>query len=258
MTKGQLGTLMQVSLVHMQISESPQKNLETAEQMMLRAADSGSKFICLPEYFVFPASVEDNNSIEEIADEVYEPAVQLLKRVSKQVDAYIVGGTVFEKFRGNYYNTCLFLRHGEILGKFRKMHLTAWEKRVGLHVGGTFRVFETEFCKVGILICADVFYPRTVRKLASLGAEAVFLPVSASRTHPHVKGHPLTTKRAKDHGVFILKNGNTRSNSRGGNSAIISPWGILNQAKDEMNTRIISADLDINKLRKLRRAAVNK
>jgi len=240
----------------MQISESPEKNLETAEQMLYRAADADSKFICLPEYFAFPASLEDNKHVEKIADEVYEPAVQLLKRVSKQVDAYIVGGTVFEKFRGKYYNTCLFLRHGEILGKFRKMHLTAWEKNVGLNVGRTFRVFETEFCKVGLLICADVFYPRTVRKLASLGAEALFLPVSASRTHPHVKGHPLTTKRAKDNRVFILKNGNTRSNSRGGNSAIISPWGILNQAKDEMETKIISADLDITKLRKLRRATV--
>jgi predicted amidohydrolase len=98
-----------------------------------------------------------------------------------------------------------------------------------------------------------VFYPRTVKKLASLGAEVVFLPVSASRTHPPVKGHPLTEKRAKDNRVFILKNGNTRSNSRGGNSAIISPWGILNQAKEEMNTKIVSADLDIVKLREYRR-----
>ena len=249
---------MQVSLIHMQISESPEKNLETAEQMLYKAADAGSKFICLPEYFVFPASVEDNMHIEEITEETREPAVQLLKRVSKDVDAYIVGGTIFERFRGNYYNTCLFLKQGKILGKFRKMHLTDWEKKVGLNVGGTFKVFETEFCRAGILICADVFYPRTVRRLASLGAEVIFLPVSASRTHPHVKGHPLTTKRAEDNRVFILKNGNTRSNSRGGNSAIISPWGILNQAKDEMNTKIISADLDINKLRKYRQAAVSK
>jgi len=240
----------------MQISESPQKNLETVEQMLYRAADSGSKFICLPEYFALPASIEDNKHIEKIADDIYEPAVQLLKWVSKQVDAYIVGGTIIEKFRGKYYNTCLFLRHGKILGKFRKMHLTEWEKNVGLHVGTTFRVFETEFCKAGILICADVFYPRTVRRLASLGAEVIFLPVSASRTHPPVKGHPLTTKRAEDNRIFILKNGNTRSNSRGGNSAIISPWGILHQAKDEMRTRIISADLDMTKLRKLRRTPV--
>jgi omega-amidase len=246
---------MLVSLIHMQISESPEKNLETAEQMLYRAAESHSKFICLPEYFVLPASLEDNKHIEKIADDVYEPAVQLLKRVSKEVDAYIVGGTVFEKFRGKYYNTCLFLRHGKILGKFRKMHLTEWEKNVGLNVGRTFRVFETEFCKAGLLICADVFYPRTVRRLASLGAEVIFLPVSASRTHPYVKGHPLTIKRAEDNGVFILKNGNTRSNSRGGNSAIISPWGILNQAKDEMETKIISADLDMTKLRKLRKTS---
>jgi len=249
---------MQVSLIHMQISESPEKNLETAKQMLYKAADAGSKFICLPEYFAFPASVEDKMHIEEIAEETREPAVQLLMRVSKDVDAYIVGGTIFEKFRGKYYNTCLFLKQGKILGKFRKMHLTDWEKKVGLNVGGTFKVFETEFCRAGILICADVFYPRTVRRLASLGAEVIFLPVSASRTHPHVKGHPLTTKRAEDNRVFILKNGNTRSNSRGGNSAIISPWGILNQAKDEMNTKIISADLDITKLRKYRQATVSK
>jgi predicted amidohydrolase len=239
----------------MQISDSPDRNLETAEQMLYRAADSGSKFICLPEYFAFPASLEDNMQIEKISDDIHEPVVQLLKQVSKQVDAYIVGGTIFEKFRGNYYNTCLFLKHGKILGKFRKIHLTEWERKVGLQVGSTFRVFETEFCKAGILICADVFYPRTVRRLASLGAEVIFLPVSASRTHPYVKGHPLTTKRAEENRVFILKNGNTRSNSRGGNSAIISPWGILNQAKDEMQTKIISADLDINKLRKLRASA---
>jgi predicted amidohydrolase len=236
----------------MQSSESIEKNLETAKKMLFRASDSGSKFICLPEYFAFPASVEDNKRIEKISDEIHDQAVQLLKRVSQEVDAYIVGGTIFEKFRGGYYNTSLFLRHGKVLGKFRKMHRTIWEQKVGLHVGSTYRAFETEFCKVGILICADVFYPRTVRKLASLGVEVVFLPVSASRTHPPVKGHPLTEKRAKEHKMFILKNGNTRSNSRGGNSAIISPWGIINQAKDEMNTKIISAELDITKLRRLR------
>jgi len=248
---------MQVSLIHMQISDSLEKNLETAEQMLYRAADAGSKFICLPEYFAMPASLEDNSHIEKIMDETHEPTVQLLKQVSKEVDAYIVGGTIFEKFRGKYYNICLFLKQGKILGKYRKMHLTEWEKNIGLSVGSTFRVFETEFCKAGILICADIFYPRTVKRLASLGAEVIFLPVSASRTHPYVKGHPLTTKRAKDNRVFILKNGNTRSNSRGGNSAIISPWGILNQAKDEMHTKIISADLDITKLRKYRRVTVS-
>ena len=233
----------------MKVSDSPKKNLETAEKMVKKAAELGSQFIGLPEYFAFPSNIEDKKNVQTIAEEIYEPTVEFLKRISKNIDSYIGGGTIFEKFRGKYYNTCLFLKKGKILGKFRKMHLTDWEKIVGLNVGKTFKIFETEYCKFGILICADVFYPKTVRKLASLGAEVIFLPVSASRTHPRVKGHPLTTKRAKNNMIFILKNGNTRSNSKGGNSAIISPWGILNQAKEEIHTRIISANLDIQKLR---------
>ena len=67
--------------------------------MIYKAAESGSKFICLPEYFAFPASLEDNKKIEKISEDTHNPAVNLLKRVSKEVDAYIVGGTIFEKFR---------------------------------------------------------------------------------------------------------------------------------------------------------------
>ena len=81
MNKGQKGTFVQISLVHMQISESMEKNLDTAEQMLYKAADSGSKFICLPEYFAFPASLEDNNQIEMISDAIHDQAVQLLKHV---------------------------------------------------------------------------------------------------------------------------------------------------------------------------------
>ena len=92
---------MQVSLIHMKIMESPEKNLETAEKMMRRAADLGSKFICLPEYFAFPASLEDNEDIGKIAEKTYQPTINLLKQVSKDVNAYIVGGTIFEKFRGS-------------------------------------------------------------------------------------------------------------------------------------------------------------
>jgi predicted amidohydrolase len=181
-----------------------------------------------------------------------------LKRVSKNVDAYIVGGTLIEKFRGKFYNTCFLLKNGEVFGKYRKMHLTELEKTLGLNRGRTFRVFETEFGKVGILICADIFFPKTVKKLASMGAEVIFLPVSASGTHPPVKGHPLSIERARENLVFILKNGNIKSNSRGGNTAIISPWGILNEAKNELREQIISADLDLTKLRDYRHEVASK
>jgi len=247
---------MQVSLIHMQVSDSMEENLKTAEQMIYDAAETGSKVICLPEYFSIPSSIENQNSVERVFNETCEPTMLFLKQVSKKVDAYIVGGTLIEKFRGRFYNTCLLLKNGKVLGKYRKMHLTLWEKTLNLNRGRTLRVFETEFCKAGILICADIFYPKTVKKLASMGAEVVFLPVSASKTHPPVKGHPLSTARAKDNLVFILKNGNIKSDSRGGSSAIISPWGILNEAKNEKKSAIISASLDLARLRDYQRSIV--
>lgn len=249
---------MQASLIHMQVSDSMEENLKTAEQMIYNAAEAGSKFICLPEYFSIPYSLENQKSVDRVFNETYEPTLLFLKQISKSVDAYVVGGTLVEKFRGKFYNTCLLLKNGKVLGKYRKMHLTRWEKTLDLNRGRTFRVFETEFCKAGILICADIFYPKTVKRLASMGAEVIFLPVSASKTHPPVKGHPLSTARAKDNLVFILKNGNIKSNSRGGRSAIISPWGILNEAKNENKNEVISADLDLTKLRDYRRSLVPK
>jgi predicted amidohydrolase len=233
----------------MQVADSMEGNLKTAEQMIYSASEAGSKFICLPEYFSIPSSLENQRSVIKVFNETYEPTLFFLKRVSKDVGAYIVGGTFIERFRGKFYNTCPLFKNGRVLGKYRKMHLTQWEKTLNLNRGRTLRVFETGFCKVGILICADIFYPKTVKKLASMGAEVIFLPVSASKTHPLVKGHPLSTARAEDNHVFILKNGNIKSGSKGGRSAVISPWGILNEAKNENRNANVSANLDLTKLR---------
>jgi predicted amidohydrolase len=235
-----------------------EENLKTAEQMVHKAAEAGADYICLPEYFSIPYSLESHNAIESVFNETYEPTLLFLKQISKNVEAYIIGGTIIGKFRDNFYNTCFLVKKGEVFGKYRKMHLTNWEKTLGLNRGRTLHVFETELGRIGILICADVFFPKTVKKLVSMGAEVIFLPVSASGTHPTVKGHPLSIERARENLVFILKNGNIKSNSRGGSTAIISPWGILNEAKNELTEQIISADLDLTKLRSYRRKTVSK
>ena len=55
---------MQVSLIHMKISDSPKKNLETAEKMVKKAVELDSQFIGLPEYFAFPANIENKKNVK--------------------------------------------------------------------------------------------------------------------------------------------------------------------------------------------------
>jgi predicted amidohydrolase len=103
-----------------------------------------------------------------------------------------------------------------------------------------------------MIVCADSFNAILVKKVADMGAEVISLPVAAMGTHPPVKGHPKTEAMARDYGVFVLKVGNVSSNMRGGRSAIIAPWGILGEVTDAPEDSILTADLDMEKLRAYR------
>ena len=109
-------------------------------------------------------------------------------------------------------------------------------------------MIETQFGKIGLLVCADMFDPILVKQVTSLGAHILSLPVAAMGTHPAVEGHPLTEKVASENGVFVLKVGNVCSSTIGGRSAIIAPWGILAEVSDSPKDKIITAELDMNRL----------
>jgi predicted amidohydrolase len=98
-----------------------------------------------------------------------------------------------------------------------------------------------------------MFDPAIIAQTVSLGAEIVFLPVAALGMHPSVKGHPLTQKIASENGVFIIKVGNVHSSTRGGRSAVIAPWGVIEEVSDAPRDAIIMADLDLQRLREYRK-----
>ena len=113
-------------------------------------------------------------------------------------------------------------------------------------------MINTEIGKIGLLVCADSFDPDLVKRVASMGAEIISLPVAAMGTHPVVKGHPLTEGIARNYGLFLLKVGNVCSSMRGGRSAIIAPWGILGEVTDAPKDSILTRDLDMQRLKEYR------
>ncbi|MCJ7561274.1 carbon-nitrogen hydrolase family protein, partial [Candidatus Bathyarchaeota archaeon] len=143
-------------------------------------------------------------------------------------------------------------KNGLLIGKYKKKNPIAGETKAGVARGSEPAVFATEFCKVGLLVCADMFDPVLIKQTVSLGAEVVFLPVAAMGTHPSVKGHPLTEKVASENGIFVIKVGNVCSSTRGGRSAVVAPWGIIEEVSDSPKDTIITADLDLQRLREYR------
>jgi omega-amidase len=246
----------------MKVRDSLDANLAAASEGMHKAASLKPAFIALPEYFSVPNSMENFISARDIHNETYRDTIVFLSEISKEIpDSYISGGTVLEEDGGKFFNTATLWKNGALIGKYKKKNPIALEIRAGVSRGSTPVVLETDYCKVGLLVCADMFDTEFVQQTVRLGAELIFLPVAAMGTHPSVKGHPLVERTASENVVFMIKVGNVSSSLRGGRSAVISPWGLVVEATDAIEDSLITVDLDILRLRdyreKLSRALPN-
>jgi predicted amidohydrolase len=246
---------LKVSLIHLKVRNSLKGNLEAASVGIRKAASQKPAFIALPEYFSVPNNMEHFTSAEKISKETYDETIRFLVEISKEFpNIYVLGGTVLEGDHGVFYNTSTLWRNGALIGKYRKRNPISAELKAGVSRGDKPAVYTTDHCKVGMLVCADMFDPPTIKAVVDIGAELVFLPVAAMGTHPHVTGHPLTEKLATENGVYVVKVGNVSSSARGGRSAFITPWGIEQEVSDAVEDAVMTIDFDMQKLREYRKS----
>jgi omega-amidase len=246
---------MKVAVIHMKIRTTIEDNIAAAKTAIITAAKQNPNLIALPEYFTVPNCLADFNDASKTSKQTCAKTLDFLQKTSSQIGSiYLLGGSVLQEDNGKYYNTSTLWRNGKLLAKYKKINPINAEVKAGVSKGNSPLVVDTDFGKLGMIVCADSFDPVLVTKIAELGALVISLPVAAMGTHPTVQGHPLTEGIARNFGVFILKVGNVCSNMRGGRSAIIAPWGILGEVTDAPEDSILTADLDMEMLREYRKA----
>lgn len=96
------------------------------------------------------------------------------------------------------YNTAVrFNRRGGIEAKCAESHLTTGEYEEGLTPGDELPVFDTEFGRVGILVCRDAYFPEPARVLGLKGAEVILIPTVGDPGFRHIS-------RARENGVYVV------------------------------------------------------
>lgn len=237
----------------MEIHNTFNANIDAARAAVDKAAAERPALIALPEYFTVPNCMGDFTDAKKISKETCEETLNFLQQESKQIgNIYLLGGSVLEEDGGQYYNTSTLWKNGSLIAKYKKINPIRAEINAGVARGSQPVVVETEIGKIGLLVCADSFDPDLVKRVASMGAEIISLPVAAIGTHPVVNGHPLTEGIARNYGLFLLKVGNVCSSMRGGRSAIIAPWGILGEVTDAPKDSILTRNLDMKRLKEYR------
>lgn len=160
------------------------ENLQKAIGQIRVAAAQGANIICLQELFtsLYFCDVEDHDNFL-LAETIPGPSTDTLSPVAKELGVVIIASLFEKRTQGLYHNTTAVIdADGTYLGKYRKMHIPddpGFYEKFYFTPGDTgYRIFETKFAKIGVLICWDQWYPEAARITALMGAEILFYPTA--------------------------------------------------------------------------------
>ncbi|MEG0540947.1 MAG: carbon-nitrogen hydrolase family protein, partial [Angelakisella sp.] len=165
---------------------------------------------------------------------------------------------------GKIYNTSyVYGRNGEQLAKHRKVHLFDVDIQGGqrfmesetLTPGQDITTFDTEFGKMGLVICFDFRFPEMGRLMALQGARVLFVPAAFNMTTGPAHWELLFRSRALDNQLYTVGTAPARdlqsSYHSYGNSIIASPWGDVEARLDEQEG-ILYHDLKLERIETVR------
>jgi len=154
--------------------KSSQENLESFAKWIDEAGKNKADIVCLPEAMTLIGRGSDYFAA---AEPVPGPATDFLGKLAAKNKMYIVAGLLERDGKAVHNTAVLFDREGKIAGKYRKICLPRGEIDGGIAPGCETPIFETDFGKIGIMICWDVAYPEIARELAAKGAEVILMPI---------------------------------------------------------------------------------
>jgi predicted amidohydrolase len=168
--------LVNIATIHLRPkgSKTPMENLGKFAEYLTKAGQKGADIVCLPEGITL---VGTGKKYVDVCEPVPGPSTKFLGEIAKQHSMYIVAG-IYEKEKDVIYNTSVLLdRQGKLSGKYRKVCLPREEIKGGITPGNAFPVFDTDFGRIGMMICWDVYFPEPARALSQKGAEIILLPI---------------------------------------------------------------------------------
>ena len=152
-----------VALAQIKYNHTGRHNVDRIKRYIVLAAKQRADIVCFPETCINKAQQLPLNHklIKEIQNTCRENSIWAII-----TDNFISNGT-------HYKMAILIDREGKIKGKYKKVHLYG----DGAQENGK-RIFvrDTDFGRIGIVICWDLAFPKSFKKMKNAGAEIVFCP----------------------------------------------------------------------------------
>ena len=254
-----------VGLVQMSCVKDAQPNIDRAIKGIRDAAAKGAQIVCLQELFtsLYFCDVEDYGNFK-LAEAIPGPTTEILCKVASELGVFIIASLFEKRAEGLYHNTTAVIdADGAYLGKYRKMHIPddpAYYEKFYFTPGDLgYKVFETKFAKIGVLICWDQWYPEAARITALMGAEILFYPTAigwatsqdaSTNMEQYNAWQTMQRAHAISNGVHVVSVNRVGIEQNGlmkfwGGSFVSNPFGSLEYlaSHDEEETAVVKIDL---------------
>lgn len=147
------------------------------------AAQNGAKIIVNTEMATSGYSYFSRAELSGVAETVPGPTTDALGAVAKQYGAYIaVGMPEYDPALNSYFNAAVLIApDGTVAGVYRKRN-NLLEAAYNAEDYAAVPVFDTPYGKLGLVICADMFYAQFPRAAAVAGADILLAPANVGIT----------------------------------------------------------------------------
>lgn len=236
-------------------------NLQSIEVGIKIASERGTRMVILPENaFCFGK--------QGFASQYFDALKDWSAQAARHYSVYLLAGTLPCPYRPDgtpvadgklRQSSLLFDPAGDCLARYDKIHLfkaTVNDSTGNYDEGRTFEagneliVADTEFGKVGMMVCFDIRFPTLAVKLRELGADILTAPSAFTYQTGKAHWHALLTARALDSQCMVIGAGQTGDHvvNPSAPSNVRSTWGhseFISSDGERVFTQIIDAANDI-------------
>ena len=253
---------LRVGVIQMDSQDEKEKNMRKAADLLKEAVSKGARLVGFPENFNFIG--EEKDEIKQ-GETIPGPTTVQLAAWARKYEIWLHGGSILEKVDGReklFSTTVLLDPRGEIIGRYRKIHLfdvdiaggpAATESQIR-DPGNEIVTCPTGIGIVGLTICYDLRFCEIYRILALRGAQIVFIPSMFTQFTGRDHWEPLLKARAIENQFFVLapaQIGKKPHYPCHGHSMIVDPWGAILGAARGGETVVVT-DLDLTNMEHIR------
>jgi predicted amidohydrolase/GNAT superfamily N-acetyltransferase len=253
----------------MRYFDSVKDMLQQVEYFVDALSDYKCDLAILPEFFNAPLmGLSESEAPIDAIWHLAEYTSEILSAISELAISYninIIAGSMPVTEDNELFNVAyLCHRDGRIDSQY-KLHPTPYEKNGWLMKGGDkLAAFETDFGKIGILICYDVEFPELSRLLSEEDIQILCVPFWTDTKNGYLRVRRCAQARAIENECYVAIAGSVGNlpkvdnvDIQYGQTAVFSPSdfafphdAIVSETTPNTEMMLI-ADLDLDKLEKL-------